>query len=63
MGIQDARTYLDPRNHLSVPRRCERDAIASLYCDRMEEVFIRAPVGGISDHRPVRGAGGGERIF
>lgn len=55
--------YLDPKNHFSVPSRCEREAIASLYRVRMEAVFIRTPAGGNKAHRPVIDAGGGERIF
>jgi len=56
-------TRLDPRNQLSVPRRDESDEIASLYCERTKETLRRLPLGGRREKRPVRGGGGGERIF
>ena len=56
-------TNLDPRNHLSVPRRSERDAMASLYDDRIAGVDTRVPKGGRKDDNPLNGAGGGQSIF
>lgn len=56
-------TNLDPRNHSSVPRRSERDAMASLYDDRIADVETRVPKGGRKEDSPLNGAGGGESIF
>ena len=56
-------TNLDPRNHLSVPRRSERDAMASLYDDRIAGVETRVPKGGRREDIPLNEAGGGESIF
>lgn len=56
-------TNLDPRNHLLVPRHSERDAMASLYDDRIADVDTRVPKGGSKEDSPLIGAGGGERIF
>ena len=56
-------TNLDPRNHLSVPRRSERDAMASLYDDRIAGVETRVPKGGRKEDIPLNGAEGGESIF
>ena len=56
-------TNLDPRNHLSVPRRSERDAMASLYDDKTAGVDTRVPKGGRKEDSPLNGAGGGESIL
>jgi hypothetical protein len=56
-------TNLDPRNHLSVPRRSERDAMASLYDDRIAGVDTRVPKGGRKEDSPLNEAGGGESIL
>lgn len=56
-------TNLDPRNHLSVPRRSERDAMASLYDDRIAGIDTRVPKEGRMEDSPLKGAGGGESIF
>jgi hypothetical protein len=56
-------TNLDPRNQLSVPRRSERDTMASLYDDRIAGVETRVPKGGRREDSPLDGAGGGESIF
>ena len=39
------RTHLDPRNHLSVPRRSESDLIASRYWEIMAEWLMRTALG------------------
>lgn len=52
-------TYAEPKNHLSVPRRSERAAIASRYCVIMADRDNRVPHGGRREKYPVRGAGGG----
>lgn len=53
-------TYLDPRNHLSVPKRSERDAMASIYCEVTVARLTRVPKEGNNEVNPVNGAGGGE---
>ena len=56
-------TNLESRNHLSVPRRSERDAIASLYEERIAGVETRIPKGGRMEDSPLNEAGGGESIL
>lgn len=53
---------LEPRNHLSVPKRSDRETMASRYCERMLALGGRVPKGGRNEERPVRGGGGGERM-
>lgn len=53
-------TYSDPRNHLSVPRRSERDPIASRNWRSTVDEEMCVPYGGKSELRPDSGAGGGD---
>ena len=52
------RTHDEPRNHLSVPSRSERDAIASRYCWLMASTSTCVPYGGSRELMPKSGAGG-----
>jgi hypothetical protein len=53
------RTYAEPKNHLFVPRRSERAAIASRYWVITAGRDIRVPHCGSKEKYPVNGAGGG----
>lgn len=54
-------SYLEPRNHLSVPRRSDRAVTASLNLDSTAEAETCVPKGGKMVLKPKSGGGGGLR--